>query len=59
MQGFWIGLWTIVWFAGLLIFFVLSVMVIIFGGKDLASLLLSLRKRHQKRHTKASEDTVI
>jgi len=46
MQGFWIGLWTVVWFAGLGIFTLLSVFVIIFGGKDLAALLVSLRRRH-------------
>jgi len=46
MQGFWIALWTGLWYGGLAVFSVLSVLVIIFGGFDLAALLASLRQRH-------------
>jgi len=48
MTDFWVALWTIVWFGGLAVFSVLSVMVIIFGGYDLVALLASLRRRHQE-----------
>jgi hypothetical protein len=43
---FWANLWTAVWFIGLTIFSVLSVLVIIFGGHDLTAMLKSLRDRH-------------
>jgi len=55
MQGFWIPLWTFIWFAGLTVFSVLSVFVIILGGKDLASLLRSLRERHRQQETSAEK----
>jgi hypothetical protein len=42
----WTGIWTLLWFAGLGIFSILSVLVIFFGGHDLAALLMSLRRRH-------------
>jgi hypothetical protein len=43
---FWAALWEVIWFAGLGVFSLLSVLVIIFGGYDLAALLTSLRARH-------------
>lgn len=46
MMEFWMSLWTYVWYASLAIFSLLSVMVIIFGGYDLAALLKSLKVRH-------------
>ena len=46
MTEFWMSLWTYVWFVSLGIFSVLSVLVIIFGGYDLAALLKSLKVRH-------------
>lgn len=42
----WTWLWTVLWFSGLAVFSVLSVLVIIMGGLDLAGLLRSLRIRH-------------
>jgi hypothetical protein len=47
MNSPWMTLWTVVWFGGLLLFTVLAVLVIFGGGKDVASLLLSLRERHR------------
>jgi hypothetical protein len=44
---FWATLWTAVWFAGLGIFSVLSIMVIIFGAGDLVSLFASLKARSE------------
>ena len=56
MQSFWEYLWTGIWFAGLGIFSVLSVLVIIFGGFDLVALLRSLHARHlQAQATDAGE----
>ena len=46
MQESWMALWAGVWYLGLAVFAVLTVLVIIFGGYDLAALLLSLRRRH-------------
>ena len=45
-QDFWMSLWTVVWFISLGVFSLLSVLVIIFGGYDLAALLKSLHTRH-------------
>jgi hypothetical protein len=45
-QDFWMFLWTAVWFISLGVFSILSVLVIIFGGYDLAALLRSLHTRH-------------
>ena len=46
---FWSSLWTITWFAGLGIFAVLSVLVVIFGARDLLALLRSLKDRHESQ----------
>jgi hypothetical protein len=46
MIEFWMSLWTYVWYASLAVFSVLSVLVIILGGYDLAALLKSLKVRH-------------
>lgn len=43
----WMFIWSVVWFAGLGVFSVLSILVIFFGGHDLVALLTSLRKRHE------------
>jgi hypothetical protein len=45
----WTWIWTLMWFGGLTVFSVLSVLVIIFGGYDLAALLRSLAIRHGER----------
>ena len=42
----WSWLWTLLWFVGLSVFSLLSVLIIIFGGFDLAALLKSLAVRH-------------
>ena len=42
----WVSLWTATWYVGISVFSLLSVLVIIFGGYDLAALLTSLRARH-------------
>lgn len=42
----WSWVWTLLWFGGLSVFSILSVLVIIFGGYDLAALLKSLAIRH-------------
>ena len=46
MQEFWMSLWTFTWYVSLVIFSLLSVLIIIFGGYDLAALLKSLHTRH-------------
>ena len=46
MHQFWVSLWTATWYVGISVFSLLSVLVIIFGGYDLAALLTSLRARH-------------
>jgi len=43
---FWVALWTDTWTFGLAVFSVLTVLVIIFGGRDLVALLQALRARH-------------
>lgn len=45
---FWQSLWTAVWFISLGVFSILSVLVIIFGGYDLAAMLAALRQRHRE-----------
>ncbi|MBM3497910.1 MAG: hypothetical protein FJX74_04485 [Armatimonadetes bacterium] len=47
MHDFWVSCWTAVWFIGLTVFSVLSVLVIFFGGHDLTAMLKSLYERHQ------------
>ncbi|MGQ9733237.1 MAG: hypothetical protein ACUVX8_18420 [Candidatus Zipacnadales bacterium] len=49
MQDLWAMIWTVIWFASLGIFTILSVIVIFLGGRDLAGLLRTLRDRHQKQ----------
>ncbi len=46
MTQLWMDLWTVVWFVGLGVFSVLSVLTIIFGGADLVSMLAAIRQRH-------------
>ncbi len=52
---FWISLWTLIWFAGLVIFAALSVLVIVHGARDLVALLRALRDRHLRREETSSE----
>ncbi len=54
---FWKILWTLVWFAGMGIFAILSVIITVQGAKDLKALLQGLRvedsearARHHHRH---------
>jgi len=49
------SLWTYVWFISLGVFSILSILVIIFGGYDLAALLQSLRRRHLEATTTEEE----
>ncbi len=44
---FWKSLWSVTWFAGVAIFTVLSVMITIYGAKDLTYLLRSLNRQHE------------
>ncbi|MCX7599362.1 MAG: hypothetical protein N2512_10955 [Armatimonadetes bacterium] len=46
MTDFWVTLWTILWFFGLGIFSVLSVLVTVGGGRDVVAMLAALRQRH-------------
>ena len=43
---FWIALWTVIWFSSLVVFSLLSVLIIIFGARDLVALLANLKARH-------------
>lgn len=52
---FWMSLWSLVWFISLGIFSLLSVLIIIFGGHDLAALLGSLKERHGEAVDAASK----
>jgi len=47
--NFWITLWTITWFVGLVVFTGLSCAIIVFGAKDLLHLLRSLAIRHEQQ----------
>ncbi len=53
---FWMSLWTLVWFASLGIFSVLSVLVIWFGGSDLVALLSALRARHMAAEAAGNQE---
>jgi hypothetical protein len=55
MQEFWVGAWTAVWFIGLTVFSILSVLVIVFGGYDLTAMLKSLRDRHLAQQAAEAE----
>jgi len=43
---FWAPFWTVVWFGGLVTFAALSVMVAVFGLRDLVHLFRTLMARH-------------
>jgi len=58
MHEFWVWLWTVLLFAGVGIFSVLSVLVIIFWGRDLVALLTSLRARHREQQAQAPRPEV-
>ncbi len=45
---FWKALWSLVWFAGMGIFAVLSVIITVQGAKDLKALLQGLRDETSK-----------
>ncbi|NPV48893.1 MAG: hypothetical protein HPY69_18280 [Armatimonadetes bacterium] len=53
---FWMSLWTLVWFASLGVFSVLSILVIWFGGSDLLALLGALRARHMAAEAAGSKE---
>lgn len=57
MTDFWIVLWTTLWFSGLAIFSVLSVLVTVGGGRDLVAMLASLRQRHMAQQAEGGEST--
>jgi hypothetical protein len=52
VQELWASVWKVVFYAGLSAFSALSVLVVVFGGYDLASLLISLRARHLERQAR-------
>lgn len=56
-NDFWMFVWSALWFVGLGIFSVLSVLVIVFGGYDLVALLASLRRRHGEAQASEAEST--
>ena len=53
----WSWVWTLTWFVGLSVFSILSVLVIIFGGYDLAALLKSLAIRHGEAQAAEAAET--
>ncbi|NSW58196.1 MAG: hypothetical protein HPY44_19485 [Armatimonadetes bacterium] len=55
MQDFWVSLWAVVWFGGLAVFALLSVLVIMFGGADLVAMLSSLKIRHEEQEAVEAE----
>lgn len=55
MQDFWVSLWAVIWYGGLTIFALLSVLVIIFGGSDILALLSSLKIRHEEQEAVEAE----
>ena len=48
MIDFWEGLWKIVLLVGLAVFGVMVVWVTIFGARDIAKLLRTLREQHER-----------
>ena len=46
---FWMPLWTAIWFGGLAIFGVLSVLVTIYGARDIVTLLRTLKDQHEEK----------
>ncbi len=57
-MDFWMSLWTFIWFLSLGIFALLSVLVIILGGRDLKALLAALRQRHEAAQTQAMAEEI-
>jgi hypothetical protein len=55
MTNFWVGLWTVLWFFGLAVFSVLSVLVTVCGARDLTALLGALRQRHMAQKAEAAQ----
>lgn len=47
-MGFWQSLWTAVWFGGLAVFAILSVIVVFEGGKELRALLQRVEEEEGK-----------
>ena len=45
-MAFWTWLWTVVWFGGLAIFVVVSVLVTVHGARDMRALLEKVRRGH-------------
>jgi len=48
-----VALWTFIWYAGIIIFAALSVIVIIFGARDLTAMLGALKARHLAQQEQA------
>lgn len=46
-MNLWIALWAVTWFGGLAVFTYLTIIVTIFGAKDLVSLVRTLEARHK------------
>ena len=46
-MAYWTWLWTVVWFAGLAIFAVISAIVTVHGARDLKALLDKMRRGHR------------
>lgn len=57
MQETWMMVWTLVWYISLSVFALLSILVIILGGYDLAALLNSLRIRHGEAQAAIDNDS--
>ena len=55
----WIWLWTFVWYAGVGVFVLLSLLVIWFGGRDLVDLLQSLRARHLQQQASPDAGSAV
>ncbi len=45
---FWRILWSVIWFGGLGVFTVLSLMIMVYGYRDLVDLFKTLKKQHEQ-----------
>ncbi len=50
---FWKDLWTVLWFGGLAVFSVLTVIITVQGARDLRALLQGLRDEQREETTDA------
>ena len=46
---FWRALWSFIWFGGVGIFSVLSILILVYGYKDLVELFVKLKKQHEEQ----------